>query len=410
MIAPLPPAESSRRSATAGSAAEVFRAFLKLGLTSFGGPIAHLGYMREEFVQRRGWLDEAHFAQLLAVCQFLPGPASSQMGFAIGLFRGGWRGALAAFVAFTLPSAVLMFGFAALAPHLGHGVGAAVVHALKLVAVVVVAYGLFGMARQLAPDIPRASIAIAAAALIVLTGDAWTQLIAIALGGLLGTWFCRRVSAPGVAVFPLHYGRRGAALFLALFLLGLAGALMLPASGEPAAASLAAAFYRAGALVFGGGHVVLPLLQQAVVDTGWVSADAFLAGYGAAQAVPGPMFSLAAFLGAEASPSLPAVAGASIALLAVFLPGFLLVLAVLPVWAGLARQRWAASAMAGIGAAVVGLLAAAFYDPVWSEGIRGPADIAIAAVGFALLALARLHALWIVLWCVVASIGVRLLG
>jgi len=393
-----------------GSVAEVFRAFLKLGLTSFGGPIAHLGYLREEFVQRRGWLDEAHFAQLLAVCQFLPGPASSQMGFAIGLFRGGWRGALVAFIGFTLPSALLMFGFAALAPYLGHGIGAAAVHGLKLVAVVVVAHGVLGMVRQLAPDAPRALIAAGAVALIVLTGNAWVQLIAIALGGVLGPWLCRHVNAPVVAMFPVRYGHRGAAVFLTLFLIGLGGALMLPPSNTPTTAGLAGAFYQAGALVFGGGHVVLPLLHQTVVDTGWVSPDTFLAGYGAAQAVPGPMFSLAAFLGAEVPLGLPAAAGASIALLAVFLPGFLLLLAVLPVWTWFTRHPAAAKVMAGINAAVVGLLVAAFYDPVWTEGVRAPADFAIAVVGFALLAAARVSALWIVLWCVTASIAATLLA
>lgn len=393
-----------------GAVAEVFRAFLTLGLASFGGPIAHLGYLREEFVQRRRWLGEAHFAQLLAVCQFLPGPASSQMSFAIGLFRGGWRGALAAFVAFTLPSALLMFGFAALAPHLGHGAGAAAVHGLKLVAVVVVAHGLLGMVRQLAPDAPRALIAAGAVGLIVLTGNAWVQLIAIALGGVLGPWLCRHVSAPAVAMFPVRYGRRSAAVFLALFFIGLGSALVLPPSNTPTTAGLAGAFYQAGALVFGGGHVVLPLLQQTVIDTGWVSPDTFLAGYGAAQAVPGPMFSLAAFLGAEVPLGLPAAAGASVALLGVFLPGFLLLLAVLPVWAWFARHPAAAKVMAGINAAVVGLLVAAFYDPVWTEGIRAPVDFVIAVVGFALLAAARVSALWIVLWCVVASIAATLLG
>ncbi|GAB3751423.1 chromate efflux transporter [Lysobacter olei] len=388
----------------------MFRAFLKLGLTSFGGPIAHIGYLREEFVRRRGWLDEAHFAQLLAMCQFLPGPASSQMGFALGLLRGGWRGALAAFVAFTLPSALLMFGFAALAPRLGDGIGAAMVHGLKLVAVVVVAHGLFGMARQLAFDTPRALIAAGAMALIVLTGNAWVQLLAIALGGLLGTRLCRGVVTPALVAFRVRHGRRAAAIFMALFLLGLIAALSVPSSDVPSAAGLAAAFYQAGALVFGGGHVVLPLLQQAVVDTGWVGPDAFLAGYGAAQAVPGPMFSLAAFLGAETQWGAHAVVGALIALLAIFLPGFLLLLAALPVWARLAQRRWAASAMAGINAAVVGLLVAAFYDPVWTEGIRSPVDFAIAMAGIALLAVVRLSALWIVLWCVGASILAGLTG
>jgi len=278
---------------------EIFRAFLKLGLTSFGGPIAHLGYFREEFVRRRGWLDEAHFAQLLAVCQFLPGPASSQMGFAIGLFRGGWAGALTAFLAFTLPSALLMFGFAVLAPHLGVGAGAAAVHGLKLVAVVVVAHGVLGMIRALAPDAVRALITVGAVTLVVLTQSAWMQLGAIALGGLAGRWLCRGVTAPAMAVFPVAYGRRRAAVFLCLFLVGLAAAIALPPGADPSVSRLAGAFYRAGALVFGGGHVVLPLLQQSIVEPGWITQDAFLAGYGAAQAVPGPMFSLSAYLGAE---------------------------------------------------------------------------------------------------------------
>ena len=400
------PAEASRTaSAPAGGFAEVLRAFLKLGLTSFGGPIAHLGYLREEFVLRRRWLDEAHFAQLLAVCQFLPGPASSQMGFAIGLFRAGWRGALAAFVAFTLPSALLMFGFAALAPRLGEGVGEAAVHGLKLVAVVVVAHGLMGMARQLTPDAPRLLVAMGALALIVLGGSAWMQLAAIGIGALMGLALCRHVPLPAAAFFPVRYGNRSAAVFLSLFLLGLAATFLLPDTNAPSAAAVAGAFYQAGALVFGGGHVVLPLLQQTVVDSGWVAPDTFLTGYGAAQAVPGPMFSLAAFLGAEVPLAGPAALGAMVALLALFLPGFLLLLAVLPVWSRLSRHPAAASAMAGINAAVVGLLAAAFHDPVWTQGIRGPIDLAIALVGFALLAAARVSALWVVLWCVAASVA-----
>ncbi|MGO4260391.1 chromate efflux transporter [Lysobacter sp. TAB13] len=393
-----------------GSASEVFRVFLRLGLTSFGGPIAHLAYFRQEFVTRRGWLDDARFAQLLSVCQFLPGPASSQMGFAIGLFRGGWLGAFAAFVAFTLPSALLMIGFTALAPRLGHGLGAVTVHGLKLVAVVVVAHGLLGMVRQLAPDATRALIAAGAAALIVPTGSAWMQLIAIALGGMLGILVCRRVTAGAVAAFPIRYGRRGGIVFLSVFLFGLCGALMWPSANEPTIAGLAAAFYRAGALVFGGGHVVLPLLQESVVKSGWLEADSFLSGYGAAQAMPGPMFSLAAFLGAEVPLNSSPLVGAAVALLAVFIPGFLLLLAVLPVWGRLAQRPWAANAMAGVNAAVVGLLVAAFYDPVLTEGVRGLADVAIAVIGFVLLAAVRASALWVVLWCVSASIAVKLVG
>jgi chromate transporter len=392
-----------------GAAAEVFRAFLKLGLTSFGGPIAHVGYLREEFVARRRWLDETQFAQLLAVCQFLPGPASSQMGFAIGLFRGGWRGALVAFAAFTLPSALLMFAFAAMAPYFGSATGAAILHGLKLVAVVVVAHGLFGMARQLVPDARRASIAVVAAAVVVIGASAWAQLAAIAVGAVLGLWLCARTEVPAAAVFPVRYGHRRATAFLVVFAIGLAAALALDAARAPSIAGVAAAFFQSGALVFGGGHVVLPLLQHSVVDPGWLSQDTFLAGYGAAQAVPGPMFSVAAYLGANMPLHLPAWLGASVALLCVFAPGFLLLLAVLPVWARWIRRRWAASAMAGINAAVVGLLAAAFHDPVCTEALRAPVDFGIALIGMAMLGGMRLSALWVVAWCTTAAIAAALL-
>ncbi|WP_255322959.1 chromate efflux transporter [Lysobacter sp. K5869] len=392
-----------------GTAREVFAAFARLGLTGFGGPIAHLAYFREEFVRRRGWLDDARYAQLLSLCQFLPGPASSQMGLAIGLLRAGWRGALAAFVAFTLPSALAMFAFAALAPRLNQGLGAAAVHGLKLVAVVVVAHGLLGMARRLTPDWPRAALALAAAALVSLSGSAWAQLLAIAAGGVLGRWLCRSARTETASGFALPYGRRAALAFAAAFALGLALALLWPQSASATPTALAAAFYRAGALVFGGGHVVLPLLQQAVVDSGWIGADRFLAGYGAAQAMPGPMFSLAAFLGAETPLAAPAAVGAAIALAALFLPGFLILLAALPAWKTLAGRPAAASAMAGVNAAVVGLLAAALWS-ICGAGVRGWSDTAIVAVGFALLAVARLSALWIVLWCLLAAVAASLLG
>lgn len=396
-------AASPPASASPGSALEVLLAFLKLGLSSFGGPIAHIGYFREEFVRRRGWMDEAHFAQLLAVCQFLPGPASSQMGFAIGLFRAGAWGALAAFVAFTLPSALLMFAFAALAPWLGSDLGQAAIHGLKLVAVAVVAHGVLGMARQLTPDAPRRLIGVGSALLVLLAGSAWVSLVAIVLGALAGSLLCRRVPAPAAAVFPVRYGHRAAIVFFLVFVIGLAAAMLTPAEGEASMAALAAAFYRAGALVFGGGHVVLPLLQQGTVATGWITPDAFLAGYGAAQAVPGPMFSLAAFLGAQVGLGAPAAAGGLLALLAIFLPGFLLLLAVLPLWASLAGRPGFVRIMAGVNAAVVGLLAAALYDPVWTQGVRGPADVLVVAAGLALLLIGR-SALWTVLWCVAASV------
>ncbi|MDI9239986.1 chromate efflux transporter [Lysobacter sp. LF1] len=383
--------------------------FLRLGCTSFGGPIAHLGYFRDEFVVRHGWIDEARYAQLLAICQFLPGPASSQMGFAIGLLQAGWRGALAAFVGFTLPSAVLMFAFAGLAPHLSHGIGAALVHGLKLVAVAVVAHGVLGMARQMTPDVRRLLMASGACALVLWIGSAWSQVVAIALGALLGTVACRRVNARDGGAIPVAYGRRTALVLIALFAAGLALALLWP-TREPSAPAMAAAFYRAGALVFGGGHVVLPLLQQSLVDTGWLRADTFLAGYGAAQAVPGPMFSIAAYLGADIPTGLPRAASASLALAALFLPGFLLLSAALPLWQRVASLRNAGPMLAGVNAAVVGLLAAALYDPVWTQGVAGWGDMLIVAVGFALLLRLRVAALWVVAWCVAASLATHLLA
>lgn len=374
-------------------------------MTSFGGPIAHIGYFREEFVRRRGWMDEGLFAQLLAVCQFLPGPASSQMGFAIGLFRAGIPGALAAFVAFTLPSALLMFAFAAAAPRLGGALGQAAIHGLKLVAVVVVAHGVLGMARQLTPDAPRRLIGAGAMLLVVLAGTAWVSLLAIVLGALAGALLCRHVPTPPAAAFPVRHGRRTALACLGVFLVGLAVALLMPAGGSASLAGLAAAFYQAGSLVFGGGHVVLPLLQQGTVATGWITPDAFLAGYGAAQAVPGPMFSLAAYLGAEVPLATPPFVGALVALAALFLPGFLLLLAVLPFWSRLAARPGAARLLAGVNASVVGLLAAALYDPVWTEGVRSLSDLAIVVVGFALLATGRVSAIWAVAWCVGAAMA-----
>jgi chromate transporter len=396
--------------ATTGSAREVFGAFLKLGLTSFGGPIAHIGYLRHEFVHRRAWVDEDQFAQLVAVCQFLPGPASSQLGFSIGLLRAGWLGAIAAFVAFTLPSALLLFVFAAFSPPLHGEMGAAAIHGLKLVAVVVVSHGLVGMASRLTPDLPRALIACGAMALVILTGNAWYQLAAIGAGGILGLWCCRDASAPAASLFAVRYGRRTALAALMVFAVLLTIALGLRPATPPSVGGVAAAFYQAGALVFGGGHVVLPLLQHSVVSPGWVSNDTFLAGYGAAQAVPGPMFTLAAFLGAEIPLGTLPLIGAGVALMAVFLPGFLLVTAVLPVWSRLSQRTWAGRAMAGVNAAVVGLLVAALYDPVWLQGVHSAGDFAIAAVGFALLATQRLPVLCVVAWCVAAAIAMNVLG
>lgn len=399
----MPEEEKSRP----GSAGEVLVAFLKLGFTSFGGPIAHLSYFRREFVERRRWIDDGGFAQLLALCQFLPGPASSQLGFSLGLLRAGWLGALAAFLAFTLPSAVLLFAFALLLPYRSGGAGDAVLHGLKLVAVAVVAQGVLGMARQLCPDAPRASIAAVAAALILASGDAWMQIVVVAGGAAAGLLLCRSVPPmAGRGVHP-HYGARLGWTLLGVFAVLLLG-LPLAAHGAQGLVAVVEAFYRAGALVFGGGHVVLPLLRETVVAPGWISHDEFLAGYGAAQAVPGPMFTLAAYLGARLPGAEGGIVGATLALLAIFLPGFLLVAGALPLWRALAERSAAAGAVAGVNAAVVGLLGAALYDPVWTSAVHGPADVAIAVVAFTLLVAWRASALIVVAWCVVSALALAL--
>jgi len=385
-------------------ALEIFRVFLRLGLTSFGGPIAHFVLFRREFVERRSWLDEHQFGQLLTLSQTLPGPGSSKLGFVIGLLRGGWPGAMAAFVGFTLPSALMLFGFAAILPQLSGVIGQAALHGLKLVALSVVAFGLVGMSRSLCPDTPRRLIAVAAIVLALSITHAWVQLLVVVLGAVAGAALCRSVQPSPSGHFALHYGRRTAALLLLMFLLLLAG-LPLGAALFEGPIRYADAFFRTGALAFGGGHVVLPLLQDAVVKPGWISSADFLAGYGAAQAVPGPMFSLSAYLGARL-PDINGIAGASIALTATFLPGFLLVAGVLPFWRGFAAHPMAARAIAGTSAAVVGLLAAALYDPLWLSAVHAPADVVIAAAGVLVLARWRASALVVVLVCVAGSVAV----
>ncbi|CAI4030822.1 Chromate ion family chromate transporter [Nitrospira tepida] len=384
---------------------EVFTTFLMLGLTSFGGPIAHLGYFRREFVERRKWLGEGQYAQLLALCQFLPGPASSQLGFSLGLLRAGWAGAIAAFLAFTLPSALLLFVFALLMPQFSGATGNAAIHGLKLVALAVVAQAVLGMAWQLCPDVVRATIATFTALAILASGQAWTQLLVVALGAVAGLAFCRSAAPITAGGLQPPYGPTlGWALLMAFALL-LIG-LPVASHGPDGLLAVAEAFYRAGALVFGGGHVVLPLLEESVVKPGWISADEFLAGYGAAQAVPGPMFSLAAYLGARLPGDEGGFVGAFLALISIFLPGFLLVAGVLPLWQTILNRPAAARAIAGINAAVVGILGAALYDPIWRSAVNGPVDVAIAAVGFALLAAWQANALVVVALCVVASIAV----
>ncbi|MET3653623.1 chromate efflux transporter [Dyella japonica] len=387
--------------APTGSAGEVFFAFLSLGLRSFGGPIAHLGYFRRAFVDERRWLDDARYTQLLALCQFLPGPASSQFGFSIGLMRAGWRGAIAAFVGFTLPSALLMFAFAWWTPYLQTAWGRSLLHGLKLVAVVVVAQAVHSMWRSLAPDGPRRVLAVVAAAFLLWQPENGMQLLVLAAAALLSPWVCRHVQAQGESSLDPGYGTRAGTMLLVIYALLLLAAFTVAWDGG-ALLRTGAAFYRAGALVFGGGHVVLPWLKQALVEPGLIDENTFLAGYGAAQAVPGPMFSLAAFLG-DHMVDRAGWAGALVALVAIFLPGFLLLGGAMPFWRSLSTRAHAVRIMAAINAAVVGLLAAAFYNPVWTGTVHDASDILIALCGFVMLAVARQPAWVAVLWCVAAT-------
>ncbi|WP_137175313.1 chromate efflux transporter [Massilia sp. HP4] len=375
---------------TTSSIWSVFQVFLKLGLTSFGGPVAHLGYYRNEFVLRRQWLDDAHYGDLVALCQFLPGPASSQVGFSLGVLRGGGlAGGLAAWVGFTLPSALLMFAFALGAANLAGPLAAGLVHGLKLVAVAVVAQAVWGMARTLTPDRQRIAIALAAVAAVVLVDGPAGQLVAIAAGALAGYWLCRGPLLQPNAELSMPIGRRAGIAALVLFGMLLLGLPLLAGLAGYHPLALFDAFYRSGALVFGGGHVVLPLLQAETVATGWVPGETFLAGYGLAQALPGPLFAFAAFLGAQAGMSANALAGAAIALVALFLPGLLLVYGTLPFWDRCRRHAAARHAMMGANAAVVGILAAALVDPVWTSAVSTVRDAGVALAGFLLLTLGK---------------------
>jgi chromate transporter len=384
----------------AARAPEVLLAFLKLGLSSFGGPAAHIGYFREEFVVRRRWLDDAAFADLVSLCQFLPGPASSQLGFSIGLTRAGYLGGLAAWTGFTLPSAaaLTLFAFGADAawqsPSAAATVATGLVHGLKLVAVAIVAQAVWGMARTLCPDRPRAAIAVltAIALLAVVARSArvssMMQITVLLCGGLAGIWFCR-APAPASRAAPAASTRVSRAVgtaSLAAFALLL---IALPLLRFGRAAALFDAFYRSGALVFGGGHVVLPLLREAFVTSGWVNDDVFLAGYGAAQAVPGPLFTFASYLGAVASPGSERLAGALLGLVGIFLPGILILLGTLPFWDRFRAETNAQAFMRGVNAAVVGLLGAALYHPIWTSSVNTAADMAAALAGFILLTVWR---------------------
>lgn len=385
-------------------AGEVFRVFLMLGLTSFGGPVAHLGYFREAFVVRRQWLTEQAYADLVALCQFLPGPASSQVGMAIGLRRAGWAGMAAAWVAFTLPSALLMLGFALGARSLGVTSDEGWLLGLKAAAVAVVAHAVIGMATSLAVGPRRATVAVGALAIVLLVPSAASQVIAILAGGLIGLLWLRPIAPTEdeqTEAVPVR--RRTALTSLTIFVALLVSLPVLASVVHNPTLGLVDSFYRAGSLVFGGGHVVLPLLEAETVGNSLMSNGSFLAGYGAAQAVPGPLFTFSAYLGALLPGQPNPVVGAATALAAIFLPSALLVIAGIPFWERLRGSGRARRFLSGAGAAVVGLLAAALYDPVFTQGITGAGTMVVAAVAFIGLTVWKLPA-----WAVV--IGASLLG
>lgn len=394
------------------SVAEVWMAFAVLGLTSFGGPVAHVGYFRTEFVHKRAWLSDGQFAQLLALCQFLPGPASSQLGFAIGLQRAGWLGALTAFVAFTLPSVVILLAFAYGLQWQASSLAQAALSGLKLVAVVVVAHGVYGMWCSLCTGVLRKVLALAAAVVIVVVGHGQGQLWMIAAGAVLGAILLRDttpVSSAHAGQTPLcRYSFTTGMVWLMAFI-GLLVLLPVLAQGS-VWWDVLSRFYHTGALVFGGGHVVLPLLQESVVAAYDVSSQDFLAGYGVAQALPGPLFSIAAYVGALLPAPFGGVTGALLCVLAIFLPGFLLLLAVLPAWQKVSQWRSVLSMVAGVNAVVVGILAAALYDPIIRSSLLHFTDVLVVAIGLAMLWLTRLSVLWVVLWCVAAKLALALLS
>ncbi len=389
---------------------EILWAFLKLGLTSFGGPVAHLGYFRDEFVVRRRWLSDSAYADLVALCQFLPGPSSSQVGYALGLIRGGYLGALAAWAAFTMPSVLLLLLFAYGATLFGGPVGTGVIHGLKLVACAVVAQAVWGMGRTLCPDLQRLGIAIFSALMVSLLPTAIAQVGAVAIGILCGMVLCRKVQSKTSGRLAGSVSKRSAHAAIVAFAVFLFLLPMVASQFQIQGLALFDTFYRAGALVFGGGHVVLPLLEANLVDTGWVGMDQFLAGYGAVQAVPGPLFSFAAYLGAVVSPEPNGLVGAAIALVAIYLPGVLLVIGLLPYWDAVRRIPTAQAAVAGANAAVVGVLAAALYDPIWTSAVKNLTDVGLVALAFGLLAWGRLAPWVVVLFAALAGGMISLLG
>jgi chromate transporter len=385
-----------------GSVAEVFRAALKLGLTSFGGPIAHLGYFERTYVQERRWLSGADYAGIVGLCQLLPGPASSKVGFLIGYHRAGWRGAIAAWVGFTLPSALVMYTFALFASRMQGPISGAVVHGLMLTAVAVVAQAVWSMERNLCPDLQRKSIALLAVVMLLLHSSAAMQLTSM-LVGAIGGWFLYRRARPPAFTLPVGLNFRMAWMLVAVFC-GLLIVLPILSRPEPhGTIALAAIFYRAGALVFGGGHVVLPILRDALVPSGWIADDAFLTGYGFAQAIPGPLFTFAAYLGAVSAPVHAAAGWAIIAMVAIFLPGLLLAITGLSLWSRLIRVPAVQASVLGVNAAVVGVLGAALYNPVWTTAVHSGLDVVVAVGGFLLLERWHTPSILVVALCVIVS-------
>src|SRR5580692_9122515 len=387
----------------AGGPGEVFGVFLRLGLTCFGGPIAHLGYFHEEFVVRRKWLDEKTYVDLVALSQFLPGPASSKVGIALGLSRAGYAGALAAWTGFTLPSAIALVLFGYGVTSLGNVLGSGWLHGLKVAAVAVVAQAVLTMMRSLAPDRARATLAVIAAALVLAVPSSWGQIGAIVLGAAIGLALFRDAPPADHASLPHPVSRTVAIVAIVVFFAILIGLPLVAAATANHSLQLFEVFYRAGSLVFGGGHVVLPLLQASVVPPGWVSNDAFLAGYGAAQAVPGPLFTFAAYLGTVMAPPPNGWQGALLCLVAMFLPAFLHLIGPLPFWADLRRRSWAQAALRGVNAAVVGLLLAALYNPVWTSGITSAGDFALGVTAFLLLFMWKTPPWLVVAFCAIGG-------
>ncbi|WP_410513593.1 chromate transporter [Paenibacillus sp. BR2-3] len=394
--------QGSKQKGKAAALMEVLSVSTKLGLTSFGGPIAHLGYFHNEYIRRRKWMDERSYADLVALCQFLPGPASSQVGIGVGIVRAGVLGGIVAWLGFTLPSVIALVAFAFLLK--GFDIGnSGWIHGLKIVAVAIVAQAILGMGQKLAPDRDRVTLAVIAAAVTLSWQTAYSQVLIIVAAGVAGLWLYRRKAVEDTPGLDIKISRSFAIACLILFFGLLLVFPMLRQWGEAEGLAMFDSFYRSGSLVFGGGHVVLPLLEREVVPTGWISHEDFLAGYGAAQAVPGPLFTFAGYLGAM----IGGISGAVVAVIAIFLPAFLLVAGALPFWNGLRNNPKIQGALAGINAAVVGILLAALYDPLWTTAILEPMDFALAASLFVMLVFWKLPP-WVIV--LAGAAGGMLLG